>query len=66
MSICYALFHPLLIYGIVVCGATYENFLKPVLTAQRIVIRAITFSETTAQSSFLFFDLQLPELSDIY
>ena len=42
ISIYYALFYPLLTYGIV--GATYENLLKPVLTAQKKVIRAITFS----------------------
>ena len=48
ISICYALFYPFLTYGIVVWGATYENLLKPVLTAQKKIIRAITFSEPTA------------------
>ena len=44
ISIYYALFYPFLTYDIVVWGATYENLLKPVLTAQKKVIRAITFS----------------------
>ena len=54
ISIYYALFYPFLTYGIVVWGATYENLLKLVLTAQKKVIRAITFSEPTAHSSPIF------------
>ena len=66
ISIYYALFYPFLTYGIVVWGATYENLLKPVLTAQKKVIRAITFSEQTAHSSSLFSDLKVLKLGDIY
>ena len=64
----YALFYPFLTYDIVVWGATYENLLKPVLTAQKKVIRAITctFSEPTAHSSPLFSDLKILTLGDIY
>ena len=54
ISVCYALFYHFLIYGIVVWGATYENLVKPVLTAQKKVIRAITFNEPAAHSSPLF------------
>ena len=56
------MFYPFLTYGIVVWGATYENLLKPVLTAQKKVIRAITFSEPTAHSSPLFSDLKILSL----
>ena len=66
ISIYYALFYPFLTYGIVVWGATYENLLKPILTAQKKVIRAITFSEPTAHSSPLFSDLKILTLGDIY
>ena len=66
ISIYYALFYPFLTYGIVVWGGTYENFLKPILTAQKKVIRAITFSEPTAHSSPLFLDLKILKLGDIY
>ena len=34
ISIYYALLYPFLTYGIVVWGATYENLIKPILTAQ--------------------------------
>ena len=64
ISIYYALFYPFLTYGIVVWGARYENLLKPVLTAQKKVIRAVTFSEPTAHSSPLFSDLKILKLSD--
>ena len=53
-------------YGIAVWGATHENLLKPVLTAQKKVIRAITFSEPTAHSSPLFSDLKILKLGDTY
>ena len=66
ICIYYALFYPFLTYGIVVWGATYENFLKPILTEQKKVIRAITFSEPTAHSSPLFLDLKILKLGDIY
>ena len=66
ISIYYALFYPFLTYGIVVWSATYENLLKPVLTAQKKVIRAITFSEPAAHSSPLFLDLKILKLGDIY
>ena len=59
ISIYYSLFYPFLTYGIVVWRATYENLLKPILTARRKVIRAITFSEPTAHSSSLFSDLKI-------
>ena len=35
ISIYYALFYPFLTYGIVAWGATYENLIKPILTAQK-------------------------------
>ena len=54
VSIYHASFYPFLIYGIVGWGATNE-ILKPVLTAQKKVIRAITFSEPTAHSSLFIF-----------
>ena len=41
-SIYFALFYPFLTYGIVVWGATHDNYLRPVLTSQKKVIRAIT------------------------
>ena len=66
ISIYYALFYPFLAYGIVVWGATYENLMKPILTAQKKVIRAMTFSEPTAHSSPLFSDLKILKLGDIY
>ena len=66
ISIYYALFYPFLTYGIVVWGATYENLIKPILTAQKKVIRAMTFSEPTAHSSPLFSDLKILKLGDIY
>ena len=66
VSIYYALFYPFLTNGIFVWGATYENLLKPVLTAQKKVIRAIIFSEQTAHSSPLFSDLKILKLGDIY
>ena len=66
ISIYYALFYPFLTYDIVVWGATYENLLKPVLTAQKKVIRAMTFSEPTAHSSPLFSDLKILKLGNIY
>ena len=66
ISVYYVLFYPFLTYGIVVWGATYENLLKPVLTAHKEVIRAINFSEPTAHSSPLFSDLKILKLGDIY
>ena len=66
ISICYALFYSFLTYGIVVWGATYENLLKPVLTAQKKAIRAITFSKPTSHSSLLFSGLKILKLGDIY
>ena len=62
----YALFYPFLTYGIAVWCATYENLLKPVLTAQKKVIRAITLSEPTVHSSPLFSDLKILTLGDIF
>ena len=66
ISIYYALFYPVLTYGTVVWGVTYETLLKPVLTAQKKLIRAITFSEPTAHSSPLFSDLKVLKLGDIH
>ena len=66
ISIYYALFYPFLTYGIAVWGTTYQNLLKPILTAQKKVIRAITFSELTAHSSPLFSDLKILKRGDIY
>ena len=63
ISIYYALFCPFLTYGIVFWGATCENLLKPVLTAQKKVIRAITCSEPTAHSSPLFSGLKILKLA---
>ena len=60
------MFYPFLTYGIVVWGATRENLLKPVLTAQKKVIMAVTFSEPTAHSSPLFSDLKILKLGDTY
>ena len=62
----YAVFYPFLTYGIVVGGATDENLLKPVLTAQKKVIGAVTFSEPSAHVSPLFSDLKILKLGDIY
>ena len=66
ISIYYALFYPFLTYGIVVWGATCENLIKPILTTQKKVIRAMTFSEPTAHSSPLFSDLKILKVGDIY
>ena len=62
----YALVYLFLTSGIVVWGATSDNLLKPVLTAQKKVIRAITFSEPTSHSSPLFWRLKILKLGDIY
>ena len=66
ISIYYALFYPFLTYGIVVWGGTYEDLIKSVLTAQKKVIKAMTFSEPAAHSSPLFSVLKILKLGDIY
>ena len=65
-SVYYALFHPFLTYGIVVWGSTFENLLNPVRVAHRKVLRAMTFSDPTAHSSPLFYDLKILKLDDLY
>ena len=53
-------------YGIVVWGSTFENLLNPVSVAQEKVSRAMTFSEPTAHSSPLFYDLNILKLDDLH
>ena len=65
-SVYYALFHPFLTYGIVVWGSTFENLLNPVRVAHKKVLRAMTFSDPTAHSSPLFYDLKILKLDDLY
>ena len=60
-----SIYYAFMTYGIVVWGATYENLIKPILTAQKKVIRAMTFSESTAHSSPLFLDHKILKLGDI-
>ena len=66
ITIYYALFYSFLTYGIVVWGATYDNYLQPVFTSQKKVIRAMTFSKQRDHSSPLFSQLKLLKLCDIY
>ena len=62
-AVYYALFHPFLTYGIVVWGSTFENLLNPVRVAHKKVLKAMTFSDPTAHSSLLFYDLKILNLS---
>ena len=66
ITIYYALFYSFLTYSIVVWGATYDNYLQPVFTSQKKVIRAMTFSKQRDHSSPLFSQLKLLKLYDIY
>ena len=53
-------------YGIGVWGSTFENLLNPVRVAHKKVLRAMTFSDPTAYSSPLFYDLKILELDDLH
>ena len=53
----YALSYSFLTYGIIVWGATYDNYLQPVLTSQKKVIRVMTFSKSRDHSPPLFSQL---------
>ena len=66
ITIYYALFYSFLTYGIVVWGATYDNYVQPVFTSQKKVIRAMTSSKQSGHSSPLFSQLKLLKLYDIY
>ena len=66
IAIYYALFFSFLTHSIVVWGATYDNYLQPVFTSQKKVIRAMTFSKPRGHSSPLFSQLKLLKLHDIY
>ena len=55
-----------LTYGIVVWGSTFENLLNPIRVAHKKVLRAMTFSDPTAHSSPLFYNLKILKLDDLY
>ena len=44
----------------------FENLLNPVRVAHKKVLRAMTFSDPTAHSSPLFYDLKILKLDDLY
>ena len=66
ISVYYSLFYSFLSYGIAVWGATYENYLKPVLIAQKKVIRAMTFNKPIDHTTPLFSQLNLLKLGDTF
>ena len=53
-------------YGVVVWGSTFENLLNPVRVAQKEVLRVMTFSDPTAHSSPLSYDLKILKLDDLH
>ena len=55
-----------LTYGIVVWGSTFENLHDPLQVAHKKVLRAMTFSDPTAHSSPVFYDLKILKLDDLY
>ena len=58
-------FHPFLTYGSVVWGSVFQNLINPVCIAQKMVLRAMTFSDPTARSSPLLYDLKILKLDDL-
>ena len=62
----HAIFSPFLYYGIVVWGVASECFMNLVSVQQKMVIRAITFNDSSSPSEPLFLKLGLLKLDDIF
>jgi hypothetical protein len=61
----YALIYPLLIYGIVSWGNTYQTTLQPIIVLQKKALRIITFSKFQEPSSPLFRFFSILKLVDL-
>ena len=66
INLCYTLFYPFLIYGIIVWGSSYPTSQKPLHILQKKAMRIITFSKSDAHSSPIFKYLTIIKLPDLY
>ena len=62
----YAMFFPLIQYGIVVWGLTHKSYLNSIYIIQKRVIKAMTFSDVMSQSAPLFHQLEILKLQDVH
>ena len=62
------MFFPFIQYGIVVWGLTHKSYLNSIYIIQKIVIKAMTFSDVMSQSAPppLFHQLEILKLQDIH
>ena len=65
MNLYYALVYPLIMYGLIVWGNTYETTIKPVFVIQKREVRVITFSNFEQHSSPLFKALKIVKFPDL-
>ena len=57
---------PHITYGLEVWGSTYPSYLQPILLLQKMVVRAITFSDFTSHSLPLFNKLNLLDIFKLH
>ena len=61
-----SLFSPLLHYGILILGLTYETYTRPVFLLPKKILRAITFENFTSPCTVIFHNLKILKLYDLF
>ena len=65
-TLCYALMHPFILYGVTIWGLTYPTYLDPILKLQKQFLRIITFSYLMAHSDPLFIRFAILKVHDLH
>ena len=62
----YALFHPHLLYGLVIRGSTYPSYLMKISTLQNKVVKLVGGGTFQDRATPFYYKLNIPKLTDLY
>ena len=61
-----ALFHPHLLYGLVVWGSSYRSYLMKISTLQNKVVKLVGRGALQDRATLFYYKLNIPKLTDLY
>ena len=62
----YALFHPHLLYGLVIWGSTYPSYLMKISTLQNKIVKLVGGGAFQDRVTPFYYKLNIPKLTDLY